>query len=253
MLLWHRRGDGQTTVQRENIRLNGEWLPQSIIISSALMLPKQTLPVSLLSSLQPQGAAGHLPQPRPIRSLSHKNHPVQGFTSLSVGEGALGVKGVENPWQRLWGPSLSHLHLNSGGGSREVQPPPTSWAGGEETLLGTGGQRMDAQGEVDLCLGPAVPQPARKTTYNMGCTGPHLFLSHSTGRAVGTREGGYVRSKAPVSSLTNGFPATGGLVLSHVPLKQQSEQESSQAPHTGVLPGAPQCMTCEAPICTNTH
>lgn len=82
----------------------------------------------------------------------------------------------------------------------------------------------------------------------MGCTGLHLFLSHSTKRGAGTKEGGYVRSKAPVTSpLTNGFPATGGLVLSHVPLKQQSEQESSQAPHTGMLPGAPQRMTCEAP------
>lgn len=172
MLLWHRRGDGQTTVQRENIRLNGEWLPQSIIISSALMLPKQTLPVSLLSSLQPQGAAGHLPQPRPIRSLAHKNHPVQGFTSLSVGEGALGVKGVENPWQRLWRPSLSHLHLNSGGGRWEAQPPPTSWAGGEETLLGTGGQRMAAQGEVDLCLGPAVPSLHIRPHITWGAPGP---------------------------------------------------------------------------------
>lgn len=63
-----------------------------------------------------------------------------------------------------------------------------------------------------------------------------------------------MRSKAPVTSpLTNGFPATGGLVLSHVPLKQQSEQESSQAPHTGMLPGAPQCMTCEAPPFVQTH
>lgn len=139
----------------------------SIRISSALMRPKQTLPASLLSRLQPQGAAGHLPQPRPTRSLAHKNHPVQGFTSLSVGEGALGVEGVEKPRQRLWVSSRSHLNLNSGGGSREVQPPPTSWAGAEETLVGTGGQRTAAQGEVDLRLGPAVPQPAQKTTYNL--------------------------------------------------------------------------------------
>lgn len=64
-------------------------------------------------------------------------------------------------------PSLSHLRLNSGGGSQEVQPPPTSRAGAEETLLGTGGQHMAAQAEVDLYLGPAVPQPAHKTTYNL--------------------------------------------------------------------------------------
>lgn len=84
-----------------------------------------------------------------------------------MGEGALGVEGVEKPRQRLWVSSRSHLNLNSGGGSREVQPPPTSWAGAEETLVGTGGQRTAAQGEVDLRLGPAVPQPAQKTTYNL--------------------------------------------------------------------------------------
>lgn len=56
---------------------------------------------------------------------------------------------------------------NSGGGSQEAHPPPTSRAGTEEALVGTGGHPKAAQGKVDLRLGPAAPQHAHETAHNL--------------------------------------------------------------------------------------
>lgn len=146
-----RCGDGRNYSAVRKIRLSGEWLPQMIIISSALVPPKQTLsscPSSPVSSLK--GQLDTCPTPRPIRSLSHEHHPVQGWW----GWGGPGGRDVEDTAEALgtltkspsteqWrGRSTLHPHL---GQEQRKHLWPSRWPPG---------------------VAPALVQPAHVTTYN---------------------------------------------------------------------------------------
>ena len=150
----------------EKIRLNGKWLTQMTIITSALGQPKQTLsqcPSSPVSSLK--GQLDTCPVPR---HQSSKLSPLKTILSrlhfpLRRG-GTLGLKGKESPYQVFGYFSLSHFNPNSGQGNREVHTPPISQARAEGTLVG---DRWPAHG---------CPQPAQMTLYIL-CTTPGSIYS----------------------------------------------------------------------------
>lgn len=144
-------------------------MPRIIIISSALMQPKQTL-LECPSSrgFGRKGLLNPCPEPRrPFSILSPtKTTLPKAFLLCQWGKGGPGGQGSEEPIPEALDPSLRHLNRHSGGGKSEGHPPPTPQAGAGKPSWG--GPRGDGPES-----GGCHPQPAYRTVHLLwGAPGP---------------------------------------------------------------------------------
>ena len=141
--------------------------------------------MSLLSWLQPRGAAGHLPHAQEpiLNSLSHKNHPVKGFASLSVGRGDPRGRGSGEPTAEAVGTSHYVALTSTVEGEKGVGLPSTHvLAGVKGALMGTEGQPTLPRGRWTRGPRGCHHQPVPMTTRI------HLLASHSPPkRRLGTK------------------------------------------------------------------